>query len=57
MILFAMLIDAVHDTHFPIGYHFDGKLCNHRKLKNKTKVHINVLDEILYAKDIDNVSG
>ena len=51
MMLSAMLIDAVQvcDVGFPIRYRFDGKLFNQRKLKAKTKVHIDVLNEILYT--------
>ena len=45
------------DTHFPIRNVFDGKLFNQRKLKTKTKVHIDVLDEILYADDKDKENG
>ena len=45
------------DTYFPIRYRFDGKLFNQRKLKTKTKVHADVLDEIRYANDIDKVNG
>ena len=37
--------------------HFDGKLINQRKLKNKIKVHIDVLDDILNADDLDKVNG
>ena len=50
MISFAILIEAVKvcDTHFPIRNVIDGKIFNQRKLKTKTKVHIDVLDEILY---------
>ena len=47
----------VCDTHFPIRNVFDGKLFNQRKLKTKTKVHIDVLDEILYADDKDKGNG
>ena len=59
MISFAILIEAVLvcDTHFPIRNVFDGKLFNQRKLKTKTKVHIDVLDEILYADDKDKGNG
>ena len=32
-------------------------LFNQRKLKTKTKVHIDVLDEILYADDKDKGNG
>ena len=49
MISFAILIEAVCHTHFPIRNDFDGKLFKQRKLKTKTKVHIDVLDDILYA--------
>ena len=53
MISFAILIEAVYvcDTHFPIRNVLDGKLFIQRKLKTKTKVHIDVLDDILYAND------
>ena len=59
MISFAILIEAVKvcDTHFPIRNVFDGKLFNQRELKTKTKVHIDVLDDILYAYDKDKGNG
>ena len=41
---------------FLIRYRFDGTLFNQRKVKTKTKAHIDVLDEILYADDIDKVN-
>ena len=56
--IIAMLIDAVlvGDTHFPIRYRLDGKLFNQRKFKTIPKVHIDVLDKILFADDIDKVN-
>ena len=41
------------DTDFPTRYHFDGYLFNLRRLQAETKVQTNVLDELLYADDMD----
>ena len=51
----AMLIDAFQDsdTGFPIRYRFDGNIFNLRRLQAKTKVQTDVLDELLYADDMD----
>ena len=58
-ILSTMLVDAVQirDTAFPIRYRFDGTLFNQRKFITKSKVHIVVLDEILYADGVDKMNG
>ena len=47
----AMLMDAFQDsgTGFPIRYLFDGNIFNLRRLRAKTKVQTDVLDELLYA--------
>ena len=54
MMFSAMLTDAFLDVDagFPIGYHFDGKLLNLRRLQAKSKVHIDVVDKLLYADDL-----
>ena len=51
----AMLMDAFQDsdTGFPIRYRFDGNIFNLRRLQAKTKVQTDVLDELLYADDMD----
>ena len=41
------------NTGFPIRYHFDGNIFNLRRLQAKTKVQTDVLDELLYADDMD----
>ena len=41
------------DTGFPIRYRFDGNIFILRRLQVKTKVQTDVLDELLYADDID----
>ena len=44
------------DAGFPIGYRFDGKLFNLRRLQAKTNVQTDVLDNLLYVDGIaDNV--
>ena len=51
----AMLKDAFQDsdTGFPISNHFDGIKFNFRRLQAKTKVQTDVLDELLYANNMD----
>ena len=51
----AMLMDAFQDsdTGFPIRYRFDANIFNLRMLQAKTKVQTDVLDELLYADDMD----
>ena len=41
------------DTGFPIRYRFDDNIFNLRSLQAKTKVQTDVLDEHLYADDMD----
>ena len=41
------------DTGFPIRYRFDGNVFNLRIMQAKTKVQTDVLDELLYADDMD----
>ena len=55
MMFSAMLMDAFQDsnTGFPIRYRFDGNIFNLRRLQAKTKVQTDVLDEFLYADDMD----
>ena len=55
MMFSVMLIDAFQDcdTCFPIRYRFDGKIFNLRMFQAKTKVQIDVLDELIYADDMD----
>ena len=55
MMFSAMLMDAFQDsdTGFPIRYRFDGNIFSLRRLHAKTKVQIDVLDELLYADDMD----
>ena len=45
------------DTGFPIRYHFDGSIFNIRQLQAKTKVQTDVLDELLYADDMDKTAN
>ena len=51
----AMLMDAFQDsdTDFPIRYRFEGDIFNLRRLQAKTNVQTDVLDELLYADDVD----
>ena len=51
----AMLTDAFQDsdTGFPIRYRFDDNIFNLKRLQAKTKVQTDVLDELLYADDMD----
>ena len=55
MMFSAVLMDAFQDsdTVFPIRYRFDGNIFDLRRLQAKTKVQIDVLDELLYADDMD----
>ena len=55
MMFSAMLMDAFQhgDTGFSIRYRFDGNIFNLRRLQAKTKVQTDVLDELLYADDMD----
>ena len=55
MMFSAMLMDVFQDsdTGFPIRYRFDGNIYNLRWLQAKTKVQAHVLDELLYADDMD----
>ena len=55
MMFSAMLMDVFQDsnTGFPITYRFDGNIFNLRRLQVKTKVQTDVLDELLYADDIN----
>ena len=57
--LFSMMVSAMDDfqdsdTGFLIRYRFDGNIFNLRRLQAKTKVQTDVLDELLYADDMDN---
>ena len=54
MMFSAMLTDAFQDgdNGIPIRYRFDGKLFNLRRLKAKSKVQTEVLDEFLFADDM-----
>ena len=58
--LFSMMFSAMHmdafqdsDTGFLIRYRFDGNIFNLTRLQAKTKVQTDVLDELLYADDMD----
>ena len=42
---------------FTVRYRFDGNLFNLRRLQAKTKVLTDVLDELLYANDMDKNLG
>ena len=55
MMFSFMLMDANQDidTGFPIWCRIDGNIFNLRRLQAKTKVHTHVLDELLYANDMD----
>ena len=50
----VMLTDVFQDgdNGIPIRYRFDGKLFNLRRLKAKSKVQTEVLDEFLFADDM-----
>ena len=55
MVFSATLIDAFQDsdTNFPIRYRFDGNTFNLRRLQANTNKQTDVLDELLYADDMD----
>ena len=55
MMFSVVLMDAFQDsdTGFPMRYRFDGNIFNLRRLQAKTKVQTDVLDELLYADDMD----
>ena len=55
MMFSAMLMDAFQDsdTGFLIRYRFEGNIFNLRRLQAKTKHQTDVLDELLYADDMD----
>ena len=55
MMFSAMIMGAFQDsdTGFPIRYRFDGNIFNLRRLQAKTKVQTDVLNELLYADNID----
>ena len=54
MMFSAMLTAAFQDgdNGIPIGYRFDGKLFNLRRLQAKSKVQTEMLDEFLFADDM-----
>ena len=51
----AMLMDEFQDsdTGFTIRYRFEGNIFNLKRLQAKTKVLTDVLDELLFADDMD----
>ena len=51
MMFSAMLMDAFQDS--DTGFPIDGNIFNLRRLQAKTKVQTDVLDELLYADDMD----
>ena len=55
MMFSVMLMDAFQDsdTRFPIRCRFDGNIFNPRRLQAETKAQSDVLDEHLYADDMD----
>ena len=55
MMFYAILMDALRgsDTGFPMRYRFDGNLFNLTRLQAKTKVQTDLLDELLFANDMD----
>ena len=55
MMFSAMLMDAFQDsdTGFPSRYRFDGNIFNLRRLQAKSNVQTDVLDELLYADNMD----
>ena len=54
MMFSAMLTDAFHDVDagFPIGYRFDDKLLNLRRLQANSKEQTGVVGKLLYADDL-----
>ena len=58
IIFSVMFVDAFQDsdTDIPIRYGFDSNICNLKGLQAKTKVQTDVLDELLYADDMDKNS-
>ena len=54
MMFSAMLTDAFQDVDagFLIGYRFDGKLPNLRRLQANSKMQTDVVDKLLYADDL-----
>ena len=59
MVFSAMLMDAFQDsdTGFPIRYRFNGNIFGLGGLQAKTRVQTDVLDELLYADDMDGGAG
>ena len=55
MMFSAMLMVAFQDsdTGFPIKYRYVSNIFNLRRLQAKTKVQTDVLDELLYANNMD----
>ena len=55
MMFSAMLMNAFQDSGygFPIRYRFDGNIFNLKGLQAKTQVQTGVLDELLFADDMD----
>ena len=55
MMFSAMFMDAFQDsdTGFPIRYRFDGNIFNLKRCKPKLRT--DVLDELLYADDVDKM--
>ena len=55
MMFFTMLMDAFQDsdTGLPIRHRFYGNIFSLRRLRAKTKVQTDALDELLYADDMD----
>ena len=54
--MFAILLNGTFqdsDTGFPIRYRFNGNSFNHKRLQTKTKVQTDMLDELLYAGDMN----
>ena len=57
LMFFAMFTDAFQDgdNGIPVRYRFDGKLFNLGRLKAKSKVQTEVLDEFLFVDDMAKV--
>ena len=55
MMFSDMLMDAFQDsdTGFPVRYRFDGNILNLRRFQAKSKVQTDVIDELLYADDMN----